>query len=144
MNKTNRAQNWDVEYRGLSGTKQHMFSDAGSPIVSYVLDTLDQAIVQFGQRIKINDNAYRFSAGYRAGLESKTYAPRTGADKQERLEYGLGYLRARLSQPIRHVVATPVGAAAISVPVTVAPTKAMLSQSIAGIAKRRGRPAKAQ
>jgi hypothetical protein len=145
MNKTNRAQNWDVEYRGLSGTKQHMFSDAGSPIVSYVLDTLDQAIVQFGQRIKINDNAYRFSAGYRAGLESKTYAPRTGADKQERLEYGLGYLRTRLNQPVRHVVATPVSAPQIAVAVkTVAPTRATLSQSIASIAKKRGRPAKAQ
>ena len=135
--------NWDKEYRGLSGTKQHMFSDAGNPAVAYVFDALDDALKEFGSRIKINDGAYKFSAGYRAGFEAATYAPRTGADKQERLEYGLGYMRKRLNAPTpaRHVVATPVSAASIVVQTpTAAPTKATLSKSIAAIARKRGRP----
>lgn len=151
---------WDVEYRGVSGTKQHMFSDAGSPVVSHVFDTLDQALAQFGKRIKIDDRAYRFSAGYRAGLESKTYSPRSGADKQERLEYGLGYLRRKLTE-----AATPKDAIRDYIMKSAAdaikrpspnlitgtgagnatpPTKAALSQSIANIAKKRGRSPKAQ
>lgn len=112
-----------AEYRGLNQVGQHMFSN-GSPLVTHVFMHLDEALQRFGKRVKIEEKYYRFSAGYRAGLASPVYAPRSGAQKQELMEYGLGYLKRKLDEMDKpKVVPAPV-AAPVTVVKPVAPAPA--------------------
>lgn len=114
-----------AEYRGLNQVGQHMFSN-GSPLVTHVFQHLDEALQRFGKRVKIEEKFYRFSAGYRAGLASPVYAPRSGAQKQELMEYGLGYLKRKLDEmdkpkAVPAPVAKPVAPAPAPAPVAPPP-----------------------
>lgn len=148
--------NAEVIYHGLNPVGSHQWAN-GSPLITDITPTIDEGIERWGQRINTQDRYYKQSINFADGRKSKTYAPRQGSSKQEKLEYGLGYIRGRLDemkkaatiQQIQKQGPTPP-APVQSVPeeypepTPPATTKALLSQSIANIAKRRGRPPKAQ
>lgn len=99
----------EVEYRGLNPMGQHLFSN-GSPLVTDVFNTCEEAVARFGKRIKIDDAFLRNSTPYRDGLKATVYAPRKGADRIEQMEYANGYMRgliARADAPSETVPAAP-------------------------------------
>ncbi len=143
----------DAVYLGVNGVKQHMFGSPG-PLVTHVFTTLDEAIERFGDRIKIDDRPYKMSFNFKQGYESAVYAPRPNADRVERLEYAFGHLKrllerraaSKASQPSakpvdmrlpHEVLADKVKAEKGTTPPV---EKTAISNSIASIAKRRGRP----
>lgn len=82
----------DVTYLGTNGVKQHLFGN-GSPIASHVFTTLEEAVERFGKRIKVEPKHYVQSVNFKQGYASNSYAPRPNADRVERIEYGMGYLK---------------------------------------------------
>lgn len=82
----------DVTYAGQNGVKQHLFC-SGSAIVTHVFNTLEEAVDRFGKRIKVEPKHYVQSVNFKQGYASQTYAPRANADRVEKIEYGMGYLK---------------------------------------------------
>ncbi len=87
-----------VEYAGRNPVGQHMFKN-GTPLVSDVCNTLEEAVERFGSRIQTHEKEYRLGADYRLGYGAAKYEPRKGARPQEVTEYGFGYLRKLLDAP---------------------------------------------
>jgi hypothetical protein len=96
----------DVDYRGVNHRKQHMMA-SGGPLVSHLFNTLEDAVAQFGRRIKVSDRVLKHSTPFRNGYAAKSYSPRDGADQQEMHEYGSGYLKRLLDDLTKPAVATP-------------------------------------
>lgn len=104
--------NLPVHYRGVTGTKQHGFS-IGTQFVNRITGTLEEAVAQWGQRIKVDEKSYALLADYRQGMADTKYSPRPQAKTADLLAYGMGYLKRLLSQnapaPAKPIVkATPV------------------------------------
>lgn len=96
----------DVSYLGQNGVKQHLFGN-GSPLATHVFTTLEEAVERFGKRIKIDARVYAQSVNFRQGYAAQTYAPRSGADRVERIEYGMGYLKRLIEKTQTAKVAAP-------------------------------------
>jgi len=89
-----------VVYRGENAVGQFSFAN-GSPLISDVYNSLSEAVARFGSRIETGDKQMIFSGPWQAGnkhaLAKMPYKPRTGANQQEKLEYGLGFIRGLLT-----------------------------------------------
>ena len=98
----------EVIYHGQNGVKQHLFAN-GTAIVTHVFDSLEEAFQRFGKRIKIDSKAYALSLNFKQGYAATAYAPRPNADRVERIEYGMGYLKGLIDRGERErVVPKPV------------------------------------
>lgn len=87
----------DVTFFGENGVKQFLFGN-GVPIASHVFNTLEEAFARFGKRIKIDSKAYVLSLNFKQGYAATVYAPRANADRVERIEYGMGYLKGLIDR----------------------------------------------
>ncbi len=129
MNTTHRSyadlMKMPVVYRGENAVGQFSFAN-GSPLISDVYNTLPEAVARFGSRIETGDKQMIFSGPWQAGqkdsLAKKAYSPRQGANQQEKLEYGLGFIRGLLTLAAP-VVVTPK-------PVVVPPPVPVLGQIV--------------
>lgn len=86
-----------VEYKGVSPQKQHLFS-SGGPLISYVFNTLEEAVERFGDRINLQEKRNGLSFFFKAGLESTKYDPLPTAKGQNLVEYGLGRMKQLMSK----------------------------------------------
>lgn len=107
-NSMGDALGLDVTYFGQNGVKQHMFGN-GTPIATDIFNTLEEAYARFGKRIKIDPRPYVQSLNFKQGYEATAYAPRPNADRVERIEYGMGYLKGLIERGEKaRVVPKPV------------------------------------
>lgn len=107
-NSMGDALGLDVTYFGQNGVKQHMFGN-GTPIATDIFNTLEEAVQRFGKRIKIDPRPYVQSLNFKQGYEATAYAPRANADRVERIEYGMGYLKGLIERGEKaRVVPKPV------------------------------------
>jgi hypothetical protein len=107
-NSMGDALGLDVTYFGQNGVKQHMFGN-GTPIATDIFNTLEEAVQRFGKRIKIDPRPYVQSLNFKQGYEATAYAPRPNADRVERIEYGMGYLKGLIERGEKaRVVPKPV------------------------------------
>lgn len=99
----------DVTYLGQNGVKQHLFSNGAGGLATHVFTTLEEAVERFGKRIKVEPKHYVQSVNFKQGYASNSYAPRPNADRVERIEYGMGYLKRLIEKAqTAKVVAKPV------------------------------------
>lgn len=161
INKSNALADrlgMDVIYLGMNGVGQHLFGN-GTSLVTDIYDTLESAVDRFGKRIKFDERTHRMSAYFREGYAATKFELHPGMNRLEKIEYGAGYLKrlveqhekAQAAQPPKkepdtrlphEVLADRAKAAKQAAPAPVA--KSVMADSIANIAKRRGRPPKAE
>lgn len=117
-----------VEYRGVTGTKQHMFSNGPTQMVNYVSNSLEDAVKRFGKRINVREREHHLALAFRDGVAAKSYSPNPLFKPSQLVEYGRGYVKRLISElhsePIKELVVE-----APKAPVSPEPEK-----------KRRGRP----
>jgi hypothetical protein len=85
-----------VEYRGLNGVGQHCFSN-GSPLVTHVFHSIQDAVGRFGARINLQERHYRMSVHFKAGYADAVYEPKA-KDRGAIVEYGLGHIKRLIEQ----------------------------------------------